>query len=161
MLRDSCVMIGASASYRSSRPRHWRTSTAGTTSANGSLSVRATASATYDLPRPTASASSAPPWRPRMPMSRSAAGIWGGASHAGHGVLPSSASGVRSSSAREGKTPWPARLAPHQIPAAERLIGILGRHGGALLADAVGLGKSYVALAVALALSEPFALVVP
>src|SRR5439155_768222 len=37
----------------------------------------------------------------------------------------------------------------------------LGRHGGALLADAVGLGKSYVALAVALALSEPFALVVP
>src|SRR2546430_10702543 len=36
----------------------------------------------------------------------------------------------------------------------------LGRHGGALLADAVGLGKSYVALAVALALGEPFALVV-
>src|SRR5205814_224022 len=31
----------------------------------------------------------------------------------------------------------------------------------ALLADAVGLGKSYVSLAVALALSEPFALVVP
>ena len=63
--------------------------------------------------------------------------------------------------ALEGKTPWPAWLAPHQIPAAERLIGILGRHGGALLADAVGLGKSYVSLAVALALSEPFALVVP
>ena len=63
--------------------------------------------------------------------------------------------------ALEGKTPWPAWLAPHQVPAAERLIGILGRHGGALLADAVGLGKSYVALAVALALSEPFALVVP
>src|SRR5206468_4277124 len=63
--------------------------------------------------------------------------------------------------ALEGRTPWPAWLAPHQIPAAERLIGILGRHGGALLADAVGLGKSYVALAVALALSQPFALVVP
>src|SRR3989441_4848947 len=63
--------------------------------------------------------------------------------------------------ALEGKTPWPAWLAPHQVPAAERLTGILGRHGGALLADAVGLGKSYVALAVALALSEPFALVVP
>src|SRR5213078_2867943 len=57
--------------------------------------------------------------------------------------------------ALEGNTPWPAWLAPHQVPAAERLIGILGRHGGALLADAVGLGKSYVALAVALALSEP------
>ena len=59
------------------------------------------------------------------------------------------------------KAPWPGWLAAHQIPAAERLVGILARHGGALLADAVGLGKSYVALAVALALGEPFALVVP
>jgi len=56
---------------------------------------------------------------------------------------------------------WPPWLAPHQVPAAERLSAILTRHGGALLADAVGLGKSYVALAVALAQSEPFALVVP
>ena len=63
--------------------------------------------------------------------------------------------------AREGKAPWPAWLAPHQVPAAERLVGILARHGGALLADAVGLGKSYIALAVALALGERFALVVP
>src|SRR3989440_9139855 len=99
-LSDSCVMIGAPLPYRSNRPRHWSTSTAGTTSANGSLSARATASETYDLPRPTASASSAPPWRPRMPMSRSAAGTWCGARKAGHGVVPSSASGVRSSSAR-------------------------------------------------------------
>jgi len=57
--------------------------------------------------------------------------------------------------------PWPAWLAPHQIPAAERLTAIIARHGGALLADAVGLGKSYVALAVALARQEPFSLVVP
>lgn len=56
---------------------------------------------------------------------------------------------------------WPAWLAPHQIPAAERLRGIIARHGGALLADAVGLGKSYVALAVALARREPFTLVIP
>jgi len=56
---------------------------------------------------------------------------------------------------------WPAWLAPHQIPAAERLTAIIERHGGALLADAVGLGKSYVALAVALARKEPFTLVVP
>ena len=56
---------------------------------------------------------------------------------------------------------WPAWLAPHQVPAAERLTAILARHGGALLADAVGLGKSYVALAVALARQEPYALVVP
>ncbi len=56
---------------------------------------------------------------------------------------------------------WPAWLAPHQIPAAERLTSIIARHGGALLADEVGLGKSYVALAVALARHEPFVLVVP
>ena len=56
---------------------------------------------------------------------------------------------------------WPAWLAPHQVPAAERLTMIMARHGGALLADAVGLGKSYVALAVALARQEPFSLVVP
>ena len=56
---------------------------------------------------------------------------------------------------------WPAWLAPHQVPAAERLSAILARHRGALLADAVGLGKSYVALAVALARGEPFVLVVP
>jgi superfamily II DNA or RNA helicase len=56
---------------------------------------------------------------------------------------------------------WPGWLAPHQVPAAERLTAILGKHRGALLADAVGLGKSYVALAVALARAEPFALVVP
>ncbi len=56
---------------------------------------------------------------------------------------------------------WPAWLAPHQVPAAARLRAIMARYGGALLADAVGLGKSYVALAVALRLGEPFALVVP
>ena len=56
---------------------------------------------------------------------------------------------------------WPPWLAPHQVPAAERLSAILGRHGGALLADAVGLGKSYVALAIALAQTEPFVLIVP
>jgi len=56
---------------------------------------------------------------------------------------------------------WPAWLAPHQVPAAARLRAIMARYGGALLADAVGLGKSYVALAVALTLGEPFALVVP
>ena len=56
---------------------------------------------------------------------------------------------------------WPEWLAPHQVPAAERLMTIVARHGGALLADAVGLGKSYVALAVAFARQEPFCLVVP
>src|SRR2546426_5897582 len=54
-----------------------------------------------------------------------------------------------------------AWLAPHQVPAVARLRAILARYRGALLADAVGLGKSYVALAVALGTGEPFALVVP
>src|SRR5438270_817000 len=61
----------------------------------------------------------------------------------------------------EGRTPGPAWLAPHQVPAAERLRALLVRYGGGLLADAPGLGKSYVALAVALAFGERFALVVP
>jgi len=56
---------------------------------------------------------------------------------------------------------WPAWLAPHQVPAAERLSAIIARHGGALLADAVGLGKSYVALAIALELKERVSLIVP
>ena len=54
--------------------------------------------------------------------------------------------------------PW---LTPHQRPAAERLTAIIARYGGAVLADAVGLGKSYVALAVARMLGDPFTLVVP
>ena len=62
---------------------------------------------------------------------------------------------------RDKSLPWPAWLAPHQVRAARRLDGILERHGGALLADAVGLGKSYVSLGVAVARCEPFALVVP
>ena len=54
--------------------------------------------------------------------------------------------------------PW---LTPHQRPAAQRLTAIIARHGGAVLADAVGLGKSYVALAVARMLGEALTLVVP
>jgi hypothetical protein len=54
--------------------------------------------------------------------------------------------------------PW---LAPHQVPACERLLAILARHGGAVLADAVGLGKSYVALATAQAQGTPCTLIVP
>jgi superfamily II DNA or RNA helicase len=56
---------------------------------------------------------------------------------------------------------WPAWLAPHQVPAAERLPAVIARHGGAVLADAVGLGKSYVALAVARASGAPVTLVAP
>jgi superfamily II DNA or RNA helicase len=41
------------------------------------------------------------------------------------------------------------RLRPHQIDAAARLARLLAEAGGALLADEVGLGKTYVALALA------------
>ncbi|MGQ0764692.1 MAG: SNF2-related protein [Gemmatimonadota bacterium] len=40
-------------------------------------------------------------------------------------------------------------LRPHQVEAVELLDAAISRHGGALLADAVGLGKTYTALAVA------------
>jgi superfamily II DNA or RNA helicase len=43
----------------------------------------------------------------------------------------------------------PHYLLPHQVDATQRLCGALRVFGGALLADAVGLGKSYVACAVA------------
>jgi superfamily II DNA or RNA helicase len=43
----------------------------------------------------------------------------------------------------------PDWLYPHQREGARRIAGILDRFRGALLADAVGLGKTYVALAVA------------
>ncbi|HET7704584.1 MAG TPA: helicase-related protein [Thermoanaerobaculia bacterium] len=40
-------------------------------------------------------------------------------------------------------------LAEHQLDAVERLLPLLARHGGAILADEPGLGKSYVAAEVA------------
>ncbi|HEX9500262.1 MAG TPA: DEAD/DEAH box helicase [Thermoanaerobaculia bacterium] len=44
-------------------------------------------------------------------------------------------------------------LAPHQRVAVDRILSLLDRYKGAILADAVGLGKSFVAAAVAAALS--------
>lgn len=49
-------------------------------------------------------------------------------------------------------------LAAHQVAAASRLIDLLERHGFALLADATGMGKTFVAIAVARSLG--FSLVV-
>lgn len=46
------------------------------------------------------------------------------------------------------------RLAPHQVDAAARILALLDDHGGAVLADATGLGKTYVAIAVARTLSR-------
>jgi Helicase conserved C-terminal domain/SNF2-related domain len=63
----------------------------------------------------------------------------------------------------DGRAPAPAPnwLLKHQVPAYERLWAILEQFGGGLLADAVGLGKSYVSLAIARTCSESVALVVP
>ena len=41
------------------------------------------------------------------------------------------------------------RLAPHQVEAAARVLALLRERGGAVLADATGLGKTFVAAAVA------------
>ncbi len=62
---------------------------------------------------------------------------------------------VRSYVARAVLPPLPAAelgdvvLAPHQREAVARLLAVIAEHGGALLADDVGLGKTFVALAVA------------
>jgi superfamily II DNA or RNA helicase len=47
-------------------------------------------------------------------------------------------------------------LHAHQREGAERVSRLLNEHGGALLADAVGLGKTFVALAVARGAREPW-----
>jgi hypothetical protein len=52
------------------------------------------------------------------------------------------------------------RLAPHQVDAASRLLRLLGECGGAVLADATGLGKTFVAIAVARVMG-PALVVVP
>jgi hypothetical protein len=57
--------------------------------------------------------------------------------------------------------PPPAWLLPHQIPAYARLQAIVGQFGGGVLADAVGLGKTYVSLAIARASGGAVLLVVP
>lgn len=46
-------------------------------------------------------------------------------------------------------------LYPHQVSAVQRIRRTLHEFGGALLCDAVGLGKTYTALAVATAYGEP------
>lgn len=51
------------------------------------------------------------------------------------------------------------RLQPHQVDAVCRLLTLLGRDGGALLADATGLGKTFVAIAVARRYTRPLVVV--
>ncbi len=59
--------------------------------------------------------------------------------------------------------PPPSWLRPAQIPSFRRVLAAVRSHGGALLADPVGSGKTFVALAVAQALAprRPTACLVP
>ena len=52
------------------------------------------------------------------------------------------------------------QLAPHQVDAASRVTALLAQCGGAVLADATGLGKTFVAIAVA-RLHQPAVIVAP
>jgi superfamily II DNA or RNA helicase len=52
-------------------------------------------------------------------------------------------------------------LRPHQQTAAARLVALIRNRGGAMLADPVGVGKTYTALATALAFNERLLIAVP
>ena len=59
--------------------------------------------------------------------------------------------------------PPPAWLRPAQVPSFRRVLAALRRHGGALLADPVGSGKTFVAMAAAVRLDprRPISCLVP
>ncbi|HEU4524565.1 MAG TPA: DEAD/DEAH box helicase family protein, partial [Gemmatimonadales bacterium] len=63
----------------------------------------------------------------------------------------------------EAQDPAPRWLRPEQVRSFRRALHALRSHGGGLLADAVGSGKTYVALAVAAVLEprRPVACLVP
>lgn len=65
---------------------------------------------------------------------------------------------------RDGRVPerlGSITLRPHQRQAADRLCDLISQEGGALLAERVGLGKTFTALAVAAALHEHPLIVAP
>jgi superfamily II DNA or RNA helicase len=64
--------------------------------------------------------------------------------------------GMADAFSRPGDTrPLPGWLRPHQQLACSRLLPILDRYGGGLLADPVGSGKTYVALGIAAVRQDP------
>jgi superfamily II DNA or RNA helicase len=60
-----------------------------------------------------------------------------------------------------GDTLGTITLRPHQTTAASRLVSLISANGGAMLAEPVGIGKTYTALAVAARFGEPRIVVVP
>src|SRR6185437_13969894 len=61
----------------------------------------------------------------------------------------------------ESAVPPPAWLLPGQLRSFRRAVAALERFGGALIADAVGSGKTYVALAAASLRRRPAVCLVP
>src|SRR5438270_7648105 len=76
---------------------------------------------------------------------------------------PRRSSGSRSSSPAASAKPQRRmiELAPHQTEAVERIGALLDRFRGAILADEVGLGKSFVAAAVAASSCGEIEVIVP
>ena len=60
-----------------------------------------------------------------------------------------------------GDTIGRVTLRPHQRVAAARLTALISANGGALLADPVGLGKTYTSLAVAVRSGLPITIAIP
>src|SRR5206468_9714557 len=101
------------------------------------------------------------PMRPRSPVSR--------------GALTRGATSMRSSTARWRSCTASAKessrscaassiialLADHQVEAVRRAVAALDAFGGVILADEVGLGKSFVAAAVAKRFAGEIDLIVP
>jgi superfamily II DNA or RNA helicase len=82
----------------------------------------------------------------------------------GPAASPAAIAGCLASCLRPAEDPSepPPWLYPQQIPSYRRAIAALRRFGGALLADPVGTGKTYVALAIAATLNrEPTTCLVP
>jgi hypothetical protein len=69
----------------------------------------------------------------------------------GVAVAGALARSLASIEATDEAPPW---LLPEQVPSFRRVLAALRHHGGAVLADPVGSGKTYVALAAAAVLNR-------
>ena len=74
-----------------------------------------------------------------------------GAPASGMAVAASLARSLCAVEAQDAAPPW---LLPEQVQSFHRVLAALRRHGGAVLADPVGTGKTYIALAAAAALNR-------
>lgn len=76
-----------------------------------------------------------------------------------HAVLAAMANSLRPAMAEDEAPTW---LREEQVPAFRRVVAALRQHGGAILAEAVGTGKTWIALAAARTLGkEPLVVLAP